>query len=344
MARIAFHLTLATASVFIAAFSATSTIAATPTETCDQLASSPFDPTRPEGVPGVLTGDIEIEAAIEACTLAVKTTDAPRYKYQLGRAYFDQENYAAALKEFTAASDDGLAIAKASLGYLYGEGLGVAQNKQRELELTLEAANADIAFAAHNLGVIYRDNDGIAVDHSASLAWFRKAAALGYTQSLVDIGFAYDEGRGVKADFVEARRWYIEAAKYDIVEALNNLGTHYEEGRGVEKNYPSALEWYSKAQAQGYTLAYVNIANLTDAGLGTAADPAAAAVLVLKALEEGNADDDRFNLDYVYEETWSPAFWTAVQTTLSAQKRYKGPVDGTLNAETKTAMNAMIDK
>ncbi len=53
---------------------------------CDRLASHPDDPERvTKGVP---RPDVDLEAAIKACTEAVKADPAnPRLNYQLGRAY-----------------------------------------------------------------------------------------------------------------------------------------------------------------------------------------------------------------------------------------------------------------
>lgn len=336
--------TLLTAALGLAFSLFSAALAETQQQACDRLAASPFDPSRPASVEGVATGTLDIKAAIAACSAAIAAENAPRFHYQLGRAHYDSEDYSAALREFTAASDAGLPVAKAALGHLYGEGLGVARDKQKELELTRQAAEADIAFAAHNLGVILRDNAGIPPDYTASLKWFRKAVSLGYSQSLVDIGFAFDEGKGVATDYAEALHWYRLAADKGVLEAFNNLGNLYEMGNGVAQDYAVALEWYGRAKDAGYTLAYVNIAHLTDAGLGTKADPAAAAALVLKAFAEGGASDDAFNLDYVYDVTWSADFWKTIQTTLTKTGAYHGAVDGTPNAETKAAIDATLDK
>ena len=332
-------------SCTLLALGSTMARAETPMDACDRLAASPVDTQRPETVPGVATGMIEVKAALEACSQATLIDRNPRFQYQLGRVHFDKQDHAAASRAFGVAAASGYLAAKSALGHLYGSGLGVPEDKARELALTLEAAEAGLPIAMHNAGVILRNGEGVDADPVASLAWFRKAVALGYTQSLVDIGLAYDEGKGVKQDFAEAARWYQQAASHDIPEAFNNLGTLFEEGKGVPQSYPAAIDWYRKAQATGYTLADINMAHLADSGFGMTADPAAAADLVMKAFKAGDASDDAFNLDTVLNYfQWSPAFWTDMQGRLKTAGTYAGPVDGTLNDATRAALTALTDK
>jgi TPR repeat protein len=314
-------------------------------ERCDQLAAHPADPTKGPNIAGVATGEIDIDAAILACSVAIETNPAnPRYHYQLGRAYFDKKAYDNAFKQFRIAADGNLAIAQAALGYLYDSGLGTPRDFARGLELATEAADAGIPFAAHNLGVTFRDSKDVPADYAKSLAYFRKAASLGYSQSLVDIGFAYDKGYSVDVDYAEAMRWYRLAANKDIAEGFNNLGDLYEQGHGVAQDYAEALRWYRKAQQQDYALAYMNVANLAEKGQGMASDPKMAADLVFKAFELGGASDDAFNRDYLVEDFKGTEFWKQFQTRLATAGHYRGKIDGQLSEETKAALEHIVDK
>jgi TPR repeat protein len=320
--------------------------AETPAEACDKLAAHPADPAKPANIEGIATGSIEVDIAIEACTKAIAAEPAnARLIYQLGRAHFDKEDYGPAFREFSTASDAGYAAAKGALGYLYDGGLGTQVDKTKAVVLYREASDGNVSFAAHNLGVMLREGTGAPIDYPASLAHFRKAVSLGHRQSLVDVGFAYDNGYGVTKDHVEAIRWYRQAAEDDTPEALNNLGSAYENGDGVTQDFAEALAWYKKAQAQDYSLAFVNMGHMIDSGDGIAADPKAAADYIFQALDKGDADDDAFNIKYMFEEaTWSPGFWTAIQTRLTASHGYKGAIDGTPSAETRAAIEALMDK
>lgn len=317
----------------------------TPTQACDKLAGHPADPAKPADVEGTDTGDIMVDIAIEACTLALADEpDNPRLHYQLGRAYFDKTYYGSAFREFSIASDAGYAAARGALGYLYDEALGTVADKAKAVALYRQAADGKVSFAAHNLGVMLREGTGAPVDYDASLRYFRMAADLGYRQSLVDIGFAYDNGYGVPQDYAEAMRWYRLAAKDNIPEALNNIGALYEDGHGVPLNTTEAAHYYQMAIAQDYSLAYFNLGHMVDSKGGKDA-PRLAVNAVLEGLKAGNAADDAFNVKYMLDEAeWTPGFWTEIQTRLAASHGYKGAVDGKPSAETRAAIEALMDK
>ncbi len=303
---------------------------------CDMLAAHPSDPQKPAGIAGVATGAIEFDTAIADCRAAIATDPAPRYRYQLGRAFFDKEDYAAAFTEISAAADTGLVIAKAQLGYLYDTGLGTPRDLKKAMTLYRAGADGNVGFAAHNLAVVLRDEKDAPVDHAASFALFQKAVSLGYDQSLVDVGFAYDTGHGVTQDYAQAVAWYRKAADKGIAEGQNNLGSLYEEGNGVARDPAEALSWYRKAQAQDYPLADFNIAHLFANGIGMAADQAQAVDLVLSGFDKGDADDDAFNRDFLFEDSWPAAFWSAMQTRLSL------PQTGVLDDATRTAVQGLV--
>ena len=345
MKSLALSTSLLAISIFMASQCA-ATVRETPAQACDNLAAHPADPAKPAGVEGTATGSIEVDIAIEACMMAIG--DEPnnaRMHYQLGRAYYDKEDYASAFREFSIASGSGYAAAKGALGYLHDGGLGTGVDKAKAVALYREAADGNVSFAAHNLGVMLREGTGISIDYPASLAYFRRAVALGYRQSLVDVGFAYDNGYGVPQDQVEAMRWYRQAAEHDIPEALNNIGSSYENGEGVPQNTTEAMSWYKRAQAQDYPLAFFNMGRLIDGWEGDRADTKAAVDNVFAGLDKGNAAEDAFNINYMFDEaTWTSAFWKEVQTRLAASHGYKGVIDGTPSAETRAAIEALIDK
>lgn len=319
--------------------------AETAAERCNRLAAHPADPERPATVEGVATGTIETDAAIGACSAALKTDpDNARLHYHLGRAYFDREDYDTAFREFSFASGKGLAIAKGALGYLYEEGLGTAQDTAKGLALTHEAADAGVGFAAHNLGVNYREGLGVEKDYDKSLAYFRKAVESGYRLSLPDIGYAYDNGWGVTQDYAEAMRWYLQAAEDDNPVALNNIGNLYENGNGVPEDPAAGLEWYRRAQNLDYPPAYLNVAALTDSGTGTPADPVKAATLVLKAFDLGDARFDAMNSGYLHEVQWSREFWAEMQRQLAKRGKYSGAITGEADAATKAAVDSLLDR
>jgi TPR repeat protein len=345
MNRVALSTSILTLSLF-AALPIGASAQETPVQACDKLAAHPADPDKPTHIEGTRTGTIEVGIAIDACARAiVEEPNNVRMHYQLGRAFYDKEDYASAFREFSIASSSGYAAAKGALGFLHDQALGTVADKAKAIALYREASDGNVAFAAHNLGVMLREGDGVPIDYASSLAYFRKAVDLGYRQSLVDIGFAYDNGYAVTRDHVEAVRWYRLAAQDNTPEALNNLGSAYENGEGVPQDLALAMSWYKKAQAQDYSLAFINMSHMIDSGEGVPADPKVAADYIFQALEKGGADDDAFNIKYMFEEaTWTPAFWKEVQTRLAASHGYEGMIDGTPSAETRAAVEVLMDQ
>lgn len=98
---------------------------------CDELAAHPSDP---EGlVNGVYDGEIDIQAAIPACTQALADDpNNPRLQFQLGRAYWEADRDAEAVDMFRRAAVGGdYAAAYAFLGiaYEYGYATGTPETE-----------------------------------------------------------------------------------------------------------------------------------------------------------------------------------------------------------------------
>ena len=126
-------------------------------------------------------------------------------------AAYDAGDYETAFKEFLPLAEEGNDEAQKSLGYLYIQGLGVAQ------------------------------------DYGEAFKWFRKAAEQGNAGAQETLGFLYREGLGVTQDYAEAAKWYRKAAEQGLPLAEHNLGWMYQQGLGVQRDYAEAFNWYRKA-------------------------------------------------------------------------------------------------
>ena len=62
--------------------------------------------------------------------------------------------------------------------------------------------------AQNSLGSMYSEGDGVAQDRAEALRWYKLAAAQGLGIALNNVGMYYEEGLSVAADWVEALRWY----------------------------------------------------------------------------------------------------------------------------------------
>ncbi|MBL0231946.1 MAG: sel1 repeat family protein [Moraxellaceae bacterium] len=106
-----------------------------------------------------------------------------------GAAAYQKGDYAAALKEFNEAAEQG---------------------------------HADAQF---NLGLMYRKGQGVPQDDTQAVVWFKKAAQQGYASAQYNLGIMYDKGQGVPQDYTQAVVWWQKAAQQGIADAQYNLGS-----------------------------------------------------------------------------------------------------------------------
>ena len=71
-------------------------------------------------------------------------------------------------------------------------------------------------------------------------------------------------------DYATALREWTPLAEEGMAAAQYNIGLIHHHGRGVEANPALALEWYLKAAESGYDRAQYRVAEMYEAGTGTA--------------------------------------------------------------------------
>jgi hypothetical protein len=104
---------------------------------------------------------------------------------------------------------------------------------------------------------------------------------------------AYD-----RANYQTALTVWLPQAESGDAEAQTYVGEIFEKGLGRPVDFAEAAQWYGKAAAQNYSRAQMNLAYLTEQGLGVAKDPLKALNLYRQA--SGITDD---SLTYVSEVT-----------------------------------------
>lgn len=139
----------------------------------------------------------------------------PKECYAKGDEYYDQKDYAEAVKWYRLAAEQGYAPAQNDLGYCYQKGYGVDQN------------------------------------YSQSIYWYRKAADQGYATGQSNLGYMYYYGYGVTTNYADAVYWFRKAADQGKPVAQNWMGFMYENGYGVTKSLFEAMKWYQKSADQG---------------------------------------------------------------------------------------------
>ncbi|MCB2108174.1 MAG: sel1 repeat family protein [Rhodobacteraceae bacterium] len=129
-------------SLFAAALvlSAAPVLAADEITECDKLAAHGSDPDRI--APGVSEKDMDFEAAQKACGVAILADMTnPRLQYQLGRAYFYDGKFDAAMPHLEYAAEAGYQQAQFVLGYIIDNGYGgVAKDPCRVEDLWFKSA------------------------------------------------------------------------------------------------------------------------------------------------------------------------------------------------------------
>jgi TPR repeat protein len=107
------------------------------------------------------------------------------------------------------------------------------------------------AAAQFSLGLMYANGQGVAQDNAEAVKWYQLAAKQKHTQSQLNLGTMYLEGKGVAQDYAEAVKWYRFAADRGNAEANFFLGTMYAEGQGVAKDLVRAYMWLSLGAVSG---------------------------------------------------------------------------------------------
>ena len=217
-------------------------------QACDRLAADPFAADRT--VPGVVFGDIEADAAMQACGPAAQAApQVPRLQYQFGRALAAQGRWKDAAEPFDRASRAGYPSATAALGTAAQYGLNGS------------------------------------ADGAQALALFRTAEAAGYSQAGAAIGLLYWAGApGVPQDRAEAIRWLERAAAQGSPTAHRALGSGYETGQ-IARDVPAALLHFAIAQRllHNMTDAVDPTLQLRIGAVARALDPAAALEITRQA-------------------------------------------------------------
>jgi hypothetical protein len=89
-----------------------------------------------------------------------------------------------------------------------------------------KAADQKDDTAENNIGYLYENGLGVAQDYSQAASWYQMAAATGYARAEFHLGNLYDLGHGVPHDAAKARELMQKAADGRDDEASRWLSTH----------------------------------------------------------------------------------------------------------------------
>lgn len=121
----------------------------------------------------------------------------------------------------------------------------------------------------------------------------------GYAQAI--IGYLYDFGvGGLPQDYVQAATWYQLAAQQNVALAFNNLGELYQYGLGVPQSDQKAFELFQKSSAQGNRKGQYLTGTFYELGKATQRNYNKAVELYQKSANQGYPQAQNA-LGYMYE-------------------------------------------
>lgn len=185
-------------------------------------------------------------------------------------------------------------------------GLGVAKNPARAIELYRKAAKSGNAAAQNSLGLLYYQGRGAPQDYVEAAGWFRKAAELGNPLAQYNLASMYRDAFGVARDMPEAMRWFRKSAEQGDADAQESLGRIYFDGLGAAQDYAEAMRWFRKAAEQGNAQAQFALGWAYDFGNGVKPDVAEATKWYLAAARQGHAAGET-KMGHIY---YSGTPWT----------------------------------
>lgn len=144
-------------------------------------------------------------------------------------------------------ASQGDVAAQACLGELYGTGLGVTTDVEKQFYWESIAANKGSDGGKLDVAKAYAWGGGAQKDPKRALALVQGLAAKGYLPAETTLGVLYVTGTGVAQDSDEAMRWFKKAALAGDFEGQVRLGLMYHWGSGVKADAAKAKMWLDKA-------------------------------------------------------------------------------------------------
>jgi TPR repeat protein len=174
---------------------------------CDVLAASPYDTTRPVGVPGVAMADVNADEAIAACKTALLSNPQNlRVMYDLARALNKAGKEPALQFDLDLkASASGSPAMLFNLANSYINGIGTAKDETKGYQLQCDAATKGMAFAMSFCGDNFRfgrikNNKSDDENKKTGTDWYQKAADAGDVRGTQKLGSAYFYGWSAGVD------------------------------------------------------------------------------------------------------------------------------------------------
>ncbi|WP_170610475.1 caspase family protein [Ruegeria arenilitoris] len=339
---------------------------------CDRLASDPDDTTKPVQYTGVSDDEIDLNAALPACTIAVAGhPNHARSLYNLARAEKLSDEINASLVHYRKASDLGHALAKTKLGELLLQS-GKDSLVSEGIELFNAEAQGGNSVFAKILGDHFSGTTGSSRQNlEKALLYYKIAANAGDPDAMFQVGHRlYSNSQSAKDQKAQGLEFLERSAQAGYVPAQIRLATEYLAENRSELRAP-ALQLLEAAATSGDTYAQRRLVEIYYGKDGFEKDTQRYAFWVLALADSG---EKGFNVEagwnyevgrgvdrnaelaakYYYaalstgEELpleratrdWDSNTAKEMQKLLSFywEARYAGPIDGVIGRDTLKAM------
>jgi uncharacterized protein len=261
------------------------------------VSSSPASEASPEASSAAPSDSAPSAAAGGATSSVPSVTPAPKSKQSIQESYqqaedlIAQKRYAEARAPAQQACDGGNLGGCVDLGYLYGDGLGVALDYVRARSLYQKACDGGNLTGCSNLGWLYQNGLGVATDYNKARVAYQKSCDGGYMGGCDNLGTLYQNGWSVTQDYAQARALFQKACDGGNLYGCNDLGWIYQSGLGVTKDYTQARSLFQKVCDGGNTKGCGALGYLYANGIGVTQDTAKGTTL----LQEGCTGGDQWS-------------------------------------------------
>jgi tetratricopeptide (TPR) repeat protein len=120
-----------------------------------------------------------VNAGSKQVKVSIKQEQAEEDPYAKGNKYYNEKNYAEAVKWYRKSAEQGNASGQHDLGYMYYNGYGVTKDYEEAVKWYRKSAEQGDASGQYNLGYMYRNGYGVTKDDTEALKWYRKSAEQG---------------------------------------------------------------------------------------------------------------------------------------------------------------------
>ena len=161
---------------------------------------------------------------------------------------------------------------------------GAFLNKEKALQLYIQAAERDYIPAIHKVAGFYYRGEVVEKSLKDYLLWLTKAAEMGDAESQNKVGVCYHDGNGTVQNTDKAVYWYVKAANQGDTNAMNNLRILYSNQDNIEES----LKWTRMGAEHGHTECQYELGGEYNNGKGVKEDKDQAAYWYKMAADNGH--------------------------------------------------------